>query len=199
MHTIPLPKKNTSAEEHRFSRGEIFFAFAFLFTSSVLHTELKLSNSKKQLQRTYKTFPPGEPGTWSCLLSKWTKDAGSGWQGLLAWDCLSQWGTVVMKLALRAVPVCRLFVPQCCSFQGYNVVWNQTRLKGTAKGGVGPSLHQRLLGAPCKHPRGDFAFSAWDGMFQEALLQRNVRTLKCLLLIMGSGMIYLDTFDCTTA
>lgn len=36
-------------------------------------------------------------------------------------------------------------------------------------------------------------------MFQEALLQRNVRTLKCLLLIMGSGMIYLDTFDCTTA
>lgn len=158
MHTIPLPKKNTSAEEHRFSRGEIFFAFAFLFTSSVLHTELKLSNSKKQLQRTYKTFPPGEPGTWSCLLSKWTKDAGSGWQGLLAWDCLSQWGTVVMKLALRAVPVCRLFVPQCCSFQGYNVVWNQTRLKGTEREVWGRHCTSGSQGLPANTPGGTLLF-----------------------------------------
>ena len=132
VHIFPLPKSNTSAEEHRFSRGRKFLHLLFSFTPSMLHPELKLSSSKKQLQWTCKTFPIGEPSIWSCLLSKWTKDAGSAWQGSLAWDCLSQWGTVVMKLALRAVPVCRLFVQQCCLFQRYRVVWNRTRLKGTA-------------------------------------------------------------------
>jgi len=82
----------------------------------------------------------------SCPRSKWTKDAGSGWQSLPTWDCLSQQGTV-MKLALRAVPVFRLFVPQCCSVQGYNMAWNQTWLKGAASGG---HAALQLPGAPCK-------------------------------------------------
>lgn len=137
----------------------------------------------------------------SCPRSKWTKDAGSGWQSLPTWDCLSQQGTV-MKLALRAVPVFRLFVPQCCSVQGYNMAWNQTWLKGAASGGVRPCCTAAPRGSLQAFPP-HMAFAVWDGNFTKlsctGQVPRNIRTLKCLYLITGSGMTYSDRSDCTTA
>lgn len=202
VRVFPLPKSNTSAEEHRFSRGKTFVHLLFSFAPSALYPALKLGSSRQQLRRTCETSPTGEPGTGSCHLSKWTKDAGSAWQGSLARDRLSQWGTAVMKPALRAVPVCRLFVPQCCSFQGYRAVWNRTRLKGTAKRGARLAA-AAAAGALRKHPR--LCFLGGKRHASNSAPAKVKRpgmpglSLKCLFLIKGSGTICLDRLDCTTA
>jgi len=166
-HILPLPKSNTSAEEHRFSRGRKFLHFLFSFRPSVLHPELKLGHSQKRLQRTCKTFPTGEPGIWSCPLSKWTKDAGSAWRGSLAGDGLSRgasgYETLVMLSELPLSAGSLLSTAAC--------VRAAERLKGTANRGArfaAPAAFRALS----KDPRGGFAFSVRNSMLQTALLQR---------------------------
>lgn len=60
----------------------------------------------------------------------------------------------------------------------------------------------QLPGAPRKLSPPHMAFAVWDGNFTKlsctGQVPRNIRTLKCLYLIMGSGTTYLDRFDCTT-
>lgn len=145
---IPLVKGNTSAEEQRLPRGEKKNCASVLLVHTLYIT---VSLNSAAASSSICSKGPAKPSlqeslACSCPRSKWTKDAGSGWQSLPTWDCLSQQGTV-MKLALRAVPVFRLFVPQCCSVQGYNMAWNQTWLKGAASGG---HAALQLPGAPCK-------------------------------------------------
>lgn len=189
--------KATWVQRNRLSRGRKWLHLLFSFTPSTLHPECKVSSSKKQLQRTCRTFPTRDPVIWSCLLSKWTKDAGSAWQGSLAWDCLSQRGTVVMKLAPRAVPAHRLFVHQYCLFQDDRVLWSRA-LKCEAH--CTPSSQGAL-----QKPGGGFTFLVWNGRLQKTtpvkMQQPGMPGLlqNCLFLIKGDGMICPDRPDCTTA
>lgn len=169
VHIISLVKDNRSAEEHRLPRGEKMCASA-----PFVHT-LYITLSLNSAAASSSIRGPAKPSlqeslACSCPWSKRTKDAGSGWQSLPTWDCLSQQGTV-MKLALRAVLVFRLFVPQCCLVQGYSKAWNQTWLKGAASGGVRPCCTTAPRGSSQAFPP-THGFCSVRWQFHKAFLHR---------------------------